>query len=81
MILLPDSTYRTDLKVNPKNWQTSKASIKKDWFIFYRLYSSKYQETGKFKDIKLIVLKGMNHFKEGQERVFKTKKIFQPQLS
>ena len=52
MILLPNGTYRTDLKVNPKNWQTSKASIKKDWFIFYRLYSSKSPDTGKFKDIK-----------------------------
>ena len=75
MILLPDNTYRTELKVNPKNWQTSKASIKKDWFIFYRLYSSKCPETGKFKEVRLIVLKGMNHFKEWQERVSKTKRI------
>ncbi len=75
MILLSNNSYRTELKVFPKNWQTSKASIKKDWFIFYRLYSSKSLETGKFKDIKLIVLKGMNHFKEWQERVTKTKKI------
>lgn len=75
MILLSDNSYRTELKVNPKNWQTSKASIKKDWFIYYRLYSSKCQETGKFKDRKLIVMKGMNHLQEWQEKIFKTERI------
>lgn len=75
MILLPDNSYRTELKVNPKNWQTSKASIKKYWFIYYRLYSSKCQETGKFKDRKLLVLKGMNHLQEWQERIYKTERI------
>jgi integrase len=72
MILLPNNCYRTELKVNPRNWQTVKASIKKDWFIYYRSYTSKESNS---KQGKLIILKGMNHLKIWEDRISETVKI------
>ena len=80
MILLHGNSYRTELKVFPKNWKTSKASIKKDWFIYYRLYSCKQSENLKPKKNKLVILKGMNHFKIWQERIVETIKIINQEL-
>ena|ERR1035437_265307 len=77
MILLPDNSYRTELKVNPKNWQTSKASLKKDWFIYYRWYPSKLISTGNGKRNKLIVIKGMNHINIWEQRIAETKRILE----
>lgn len=74
MILLPDKSYRTELKVNPKNWQTSKASIKKDWFIYYRCYPSNLSSTG---NGKLIVIKGMNNIHIWEQRIAETKRILE----
>lgn len=72
MIKLPFGCHCTELKVNPKNWQTNKASIKKDWFIYYRFYDPRFKTNPKFKKGKLVVLKGMNQFTIHEERISKT---------
>ena len=70
MIFIFKDLSRTEIKVSPKNWQTSKASIKKDWFLYYRLYNSNESKKGK-----LLLIKGMNHLKIWKERIEKTIKI------
>ncbi len=70
MIFINKNLSRTEIKISPKNWQTSKGSIKKDWFIYYRLYDSEKSQKGK-----LLIVKGMNHLKVWTERIEKTIKI------
>ncbi len=77
MTKLPFACYCTDLKVNPKNWQSSRTSIKKDWFVFYRFYDPTYKDNPKFKKGKLVILKGMNQFKTIHERQEETLAIIE----
>lgn len=81
MINLPFTCSCSELKVNPKNWLNPKASLKKDWYIFYRFYDPVYRQDPKFKYGKLIVLKGMNHFKSIPERQSHTQKLIDDELS
>jgi hypothetical protein len=39
MITLPNSCKCSELKVNPKNRENSRASVRKNWFIYYRFYN------------------------------------------
>lgn len=80
MIKLPFECYCTELKVNPKNWQTPRCTLKKDWFVFYRFYDPTYRENTKFKKGKLVILKGMNQFKTIPDRQTETKKIIEREL-
>lgn len=80
MIELSFSCHCSDLKVNPKNWQTNKASIKKDWFIYYRFHDPRFKLDPKFKYGKLVVLKGMNQFSSFPERVTKTRELINAEL-
>ncbi|RXK57864.1 hypothetical protein ESA94_20310 [Lacibacter luteus] len=80
MIELPFGCYCTDLKVTPKNWQTNKSTIKKEWMIYYRFYDPRFKQEPKFKKGKLVVLKGMNPFTNFPERVSKTREIIQAEL-
>ncbi len=77
MIELPFGCYCTDLKVTPKNWQTNKAAIKKEWMIYYRFYDPRFKHETKYKKGKLVVLKGMNQFTDFTERISKTREIIQ----
>jgi len=38
MIQLLFGCYCSELKVHPQNWQKPKASMTKDWYIYYRFY-------------------------------------------
>lgn len=53
-------------KVSPSNWETTKASLKKKWYIYYRFYDPEHQE--KYPKGKLRVIKGMNEAKTLAER-------------
>ena len=66
MILLPNGCKCSELQVNPKNWDTSKASIKKNWYIYYRFYDPKAKEL--YPKGKLRIIKGMNDAKTLGER-------------
>lgn len=69
---LPFSCYCSDLKVHPKNWQSPKVSLKKDWYVYYRFYDPAFKDIPKFKKGKLVIIKGMNQFKTITERQIDT---------
>jgi site-specific recombinase XerC len=66
MIQLPNGCRCSELKVNPKNWESTKASVKKNWFIYYRFYDPKLKD--KFPKGKLRVIKRMNGTTNLKER-------------
>jgi integrase len=66
MISLKNGCSRSNLVVNPKNWKTTKASLKKDWHIMYRFYDPLLRD--KYPKGKQIQIKGMNSFKELKKR-------------
>jgi integrase len=68
MIQLPNSCYCSEIKVLPKNWKSSKASINKDWILYYRFYDPSFKSDPRYKKGKLIRLKSMNSFKTLEER-------------
>ena len=80
MILLSFSCYCSELSVHPKNWLSPRASTKKDWYIFYRFYDPAYRDNPKFKKGKLVQIRGMNDFKDLQQRKDETKRIIDFEL-
>lgn len=61
-IYLPNGCHRTKLKVKPENWHTKKASLKKDWYIWYRFHSPEH--VNDYPDGMLRIVKGMNGKKD-----------------
>ena len=51
MIILPLFCTCSALKVNPKNWQSAKVSIKKDWYVYYRFYDPVFKENPTYKEV------------------------------
>ena len=80
MIELPFGCYCSELNIHPKNWQVNKATIKQEWYAFYRFYDPVFKENPKYKKGKLIILKGMNHFKGFEERISQAKEIIAKEL-
>jgi len=78
MILLPEGCTCSQLSVSPKNWKTSASAISVDWQIQY--YFRDPNEMDRYPNGKLIVVKGMNCFKNIQERRAVTKQIMQHEL-
>ncbi|HTC00756.1 MAG TPA: hypothetical protein VK705_08740 [Ferruginibacter sp.] len=64
MILLPFGCYCSQPKVHPKNWESINASTKKGWYVFYRFYDPTCKDDPRFKNGKLVILKGFNHLKD-----------------
>lgn len=56
----------SDIKVIPTNWKTQKASVKRNWKIYYRYYDPACKGTRLWG--KLIPCKGMNRYKTLEER-------------
>jgi integrase len=73
-IQLPNGCSHSKLSVNPKEWQTKKASVKQDWFINYRFYDSRYPNP------KQVKIQGMNAFKILSERQAETQKLLDNEL-
>lgn len=80
MILLPFSCHCTELKVYPNNWTYKNASVKKDWYVYYRFYDPNFLDQPKFKYGKLVVIKRMNQFKAIHERQEHTQLIIKQEL-
>lgn len=76
MILLPNGCSCSTPTVNPKNWKTIAAAIKKDWYIQYW-----FRDPSVSKKSKLVIVKGMNVFKTLTERREATKQIMASELS
>ncbi|RYE32379.1 MAG: hypothetical protein EOP48_31075, partial [Sphingobacteriales bacterium] len=66
MILLPNGCKCSEPKVSPSNWESPKASLKKNWYIYYRFYDPSEKE--KYPKGKLRIIKGMNEAKTVGER-------------
>lgn len=67
MILLPNGCHMSTPSVFPKNWRVAK-STKDQWCIVYRFYDPAFRDNPKFKHGKQVRLRGMNEFKNVQER-------------
>lgn len=66
MIALPNGCSRSKIIVIPDNWKSNRASIKKDWLIFYRFYDPTTKGTKLWgKD---IPIKGMNRYNKLSDR-------------
>jgi integrase len=74
MISLPNGCYCSDLTVFPKNWNTKKASLAKDWYIHYRFYDPKFPKP------KQRIIKGMNQFKSLSERQQAVRSFLQDEI-
>jgi integrase len=59
-------------KVSPENWTNPRCSIKKNWYIQYRIYYPN--------DSKQVILKGMNKFKTWEERCKSTKNLLESEI-
>lgn len=68
MITTFNGCYRSEIMVTPKNWNTTKASVKRNWRIHYRFYDPEFKEHPKFKKGKQVPVKGMNHIDNLEER-------------
>lgn len=73
MIALFDGCYCSELQVHPKNWNQAGASVKKDWYIYYRFYDPQIRDAQDRIKPKLCIVKGMNGAKDLAGRRFATK--------
>jgi len=75
-IILPNGCLMSEPSVNPKNWKTGGSNlIKKHWRIQYYFYIPNVTKG------KLIVIKGMNEFKDLKERRAITNRLIQNEIS
>lgn len=79
MITLPNDCRCSPLKVNPRNWESLRASVKKDWFIYYRFYDPQHRK--KFPKGKLRIIKGMNETKNVSVRQNIVRALIQVELN
>lgn len=61
MITTFNGCCRSEIKVQPANWNTKKASTANPWRINYRFYDPAFASNPKFKKGKQIKILGMNH--------------------
>lgn len=80
-IFLPNGCWCSTPDVSPKNWQTKRADITKDWFIHYRFYDPNIlDKSGKVKAY-LVRFKGMNEIKSLSARQETCKKLLKTEIS
>ena len=72
-IELPNGCWIGKMSVYPKNWKTTAASLKKDWYIFYRFHDPLY--VGRYPKGKLCRVANMNEFKSLTRRQQETAEI------
>ncbi len=68
------------IKSSSSKWQKPKASLTKDWYIYYRFYDPLFKKEAKYKKGKLVMLKGMNQFKVVADRQMETQKLLYDEL-
>lgn len=71
----PEKGIPPSLSIFPKNWNTQKASLKKEWYIAYRFYDPRYPKP------KPRLIKGMNDFKTVAERQVMIRSIMEDELN
>lgn len=74
-ISLPNGCSMSTPTVNPENWKTcNKLAIKKDWYICYYFYDNEFPKP------KQIIVKGMNAYKNVEDRRNATKFLLENEL-
>ena len=53
MLSLPNGCSCSDLAVFPANWKLKNASIKAEWYIYYRFHAPKFKDIPKYKTASL----------------------------
>lgn len=66
----------SQVKVYPHTWERPNATIKKDWYIWYRFYDPTFPN----KQGHLKIIKGMNEFKTLKERQAVTRDLLEQEL-
>lgn len=79
MIALPNGCSRSNIIVIPNNWKSNRASIKKDWLIFYRFYDPTYKGTKDWGHP--VPIKGMNRFKSLADRQEVTQSLLDQEIA
>jgi integrase len=74
-LLLPSGCSCSTPSVNPSNWKScNKSALKKDWYICYYFYDSEFPKP------KQVIVKGMNEYKELDDRRNATKVLLENEL-
>lgn len=66
--------YISNINVNPKNWNTNKATTTRDWYIKYRFYDPRFDKP------KVRCFQGMNAEKDLVKRQQLTRKLLEQEL-
>jgi integrase len=75
-ISLPNGCSMSTPAVNPSNWKScGKSAIKKNWYFSYRFYDPEFEKP------KLVIIKGMNSYKELDERRNATQILLENELN
>jgi len=77
MITTFNGCYRSEIKVQPTNWNTVKASVSAPWRINYRFYDPAFKDHPKLKKGKQVKILGMNHFTSREERQAFTRRLIE----
>ena len=80
MLHLPNACYCSELHVYPKNWNSAGASLKKNWYIYYRFHDPAFAHHPKYKYGYLRVLKGMNKTATLSDRRFLVARIISHEM-
>ncbi len=80
MIKLSFGCYCSELKVILGGWEMARASLKRDWFIYYTFYDPLIRDKIKYKKGQLVVIKGMNQYKTLSERQAHTRLLIEREL-
>jgi len=89
MISLHNGCWISDPSVNPANWLTQSASVKRDWYIQYYFHDPEYIDKpilrkGKlqtFPNGLLVIVKGMNKYTTLEKRRAMTKNIIADEIA
>ncbi len=65
---LQNDCWYTGIQVYPKNWNTTRASMRENWYIWYRFYDPTFSKE-KNKGVKKIIIKaGINEYLDREDR-------------
>lgn len=79
MIYTMQGCSRSELSVIPKNWESKRASLSKNWRIYYRFYDPRFRDN-KQEWGRMFNMRGMNKAKSLEERQEITKALIAQEI-
>lgn len=80
MKVLPSGCYRSEISISPKNWNTTRASIKKPWRLHYRFYDPEFKDNPAFKKGKQRAVRTMNIYHTLEMRQAATRSLIAEEI-